>query len=435
MRTNKGKLIFFTFKVQDMIRLVCLLLSISLFALPLKALPAQDLPTAERDTVYLTSNKKRVNIPFKFVHNLIVIQLRINGSSPLNLILDSGVKNTLITQLFFTDSLDLNEVNKIQIRGLGEGHAIEAYQSGGNHISMPGIEGVNNQVYVLMEDVFHLSTRMGMPVHGIIGYDIFKNFVVKINYNTNILTLYPPDTKLKKRKKAEEYPLYIEGSKAYVYGKVRQHNGDTVRVKLVLDTGASHSLSLYLPTDERLMLPPKVMKAYLGRGLSGDILGKVGRLDAFSLGRYEMEDLTASYPDEASIKLALNIAGRNGNLGSDILSRFTAIFDYPHNRLVLIPNRRFREPFNYNMAGFEVTTPWPGKNLYIVSNVIEDSPAKLVGLEPGDQLLDVNGKDCNEINLPELLRLLESKPGRKLKIRLRRETEILDVDLVLQSRI
>lgn len=396
---------------------------------------AQEALSMDSDTVFFTSKRKKINIPFNLVHNLIVIPVRINSSQPLNFILDSGVKNTLITHLYHNDSLDLKEINKITINGLGEGHAIEAYESDGNEMFMRGIKGINHRVYVLLEDVFNLSNYMGMPVHGIIGYDIFKNFIVKIDYSSKMLTLYRPDAALKKKRKAEEYPLHIEKTKAYVYGKVRQHNGDTVKVKLVIDTGASHSLSLYLPSDGRLTLPPKVMKAYLGRGLSGDLHGKIGRLDAFSLGRYELEDLPASYPDESSIKMAINMGGRNGNLGSDVLSRFTVIFDYPHSRLTLIPNRRFKEPFNYNMAGFEVVTPLPGTNFYVISNVVEGSPAKLLGLEPGDQLLDINGRKCAELMLPELMSILKSRPGRTLRLRLRRQNEILNVDLVLQSRI
>lgn len=396
---------------------------------------AQEALSMDSDTVFFTSKRKKVNIPFDLVHNLIVIPVRINSSQPLNFILDSGVKNTLITHLYHDDSLDLKDVNKIEIQGLGEGHSIEAYESDGNEMFMRGIKGINHRVYVLLEDVFDLSSYMGMPVHGIIGYDIFKNFIVKINYSNKQLTLYRPDIELKKKRKAEEYPLHIEGTKAYVHGNVRQHNGDTIKVKLVIDTGASHSLSLYLPSDGRLALPPKVMRAYLGRGLSGDLHGQIGRLEAFALGKYELQDLPASYPDSESIKHALNMGGRNGNLGSDVLSRFTAIFDYPHSRLTLIPNHRFKEPFNYNMAGFEVVTPLPGTNFYVISNVVEDSPAKLLGLEPGDQLLNINGRKCHELMLPELLEILKSKPGRTLRLRLKRQQEILDVDLVLQSRI
>lgn len=390
---------------------------------------------SESDTVYFTSNRNKITLPFRLVHNLIVLPVQINNSQPLNFILDSGVRNTLITQLYFSDSLDLKESNRIKIRGLGEGYSVEALHSTGNNMYLPGIQGDNHTVYVLLEDVFDLSMRMGMPVHGIIGYDIFKNFIVKINYSNETITLYRPDCKIRKKRRAEEYPLHIEDSKPYLYATVMQHNGDSLDVKLIVDTGASHSLSLYLPTDERLTLPPKVMQAYLGRGLGGDINGKIGRLDGFKLGKYEMENLTASYPDEEAVKLALNIAGRNGNLGSAILKRFTVIFDYPHQRITLIPNRRFKEPFNYNMAGFEISTPLPGANFYIVSNVVDDSPAKMVGMKPGDQILHINGKNCQELQLQELLNMLDSKPGRKLRIRLKREEEIIDVDFVLQSRI
>jgi hypothetical protein len=388
-----------------------------------------------RDTVYFTSNRKSIHIPFKLVHNLVIIPLRINGSGELNFILDSGVKSTLITRLYFNDSLSLNSASKITVQGLGIGYKIEALASNGNNLYMRGIQGDNQQVFVLLEDVFNLSTRMGMPVHGIIGYDIFKNFIVKIDYSKKVLTLYRPDAVVKTKKGSETYPLHIEENKPYIFANIRQHNGDTVKVKLVVDTGASHTLSLYLPTDDRLMLPPKVMEAYLGRGLSGDVNGKIGRLDGFSLGKYELHNLPASYPNEASIKTALNVANRNGNLGSDILNRFTVIFDYPHSRMTLLPNRKYKQPFHFNMSGFEVSTPLPGTNFYIVSYVVEGSPATIVGLKPGDQLVTINGRDCKDLDLNGLLEIMEGRPGQKLRMQLRRDSKLIQVDIVLESRI
>jgi len=392
-------------------------------------------PVQPHDTVYFTTGRKSIQIPFKLVHNLIVMPIKINNSNSLNFILDTGVRSTLITRLYYSDSLELNHTKRTQIRGLGSGYTIEAIISSGNSLNLPGIIGENQEIYVLMEDIFNLSTRMGMPIHGIIGYDIFKNFVVKVNYSSKILTLYRPDLRLKKKRKAEEYPLHIENEKAYVYANVRQHNGDTLQVKLVVDTGASHTLSLYLPSNDKLELPPKTMEAYLGRGLSGDINGKIGRLPGFSMGRYELQDLPASYPDEASIKAALNIANRNGNLGSDILKRFTVIFDYPHKRLLLLPNSKYKVPFHFNMSGFEVSTPLPGVNFYEVSNVVPNSPATAAGVQNGDELVSINGRSCFDLNLNEVLEVMESKPGRKLRLKLRRNGEVIDLVLVLQSRI
>lgn len=389
----------------------------------------------ETDTAYFTNKSKKLKIPFKLAHNLIVIPLRINDSPPLNFILDSGVNSTLITQLGFSDTLSLNNSSKITVQGLGTGDTLQALASYGNSIHLPNIKGENQDVFVLLEDVFNLSTRMGMPIHGIVGYDIFKNFIVKINYNTKVITLYRPDTKVRVNKKSEVYDLHIEDCKAYVYAKVRQYNGDSLNVKLVVDTGASHSLSLYLPTHEKLKLPPKVMEAYLGRGLSGDIHGKIGRLNSMSLGRYQFQDLPASFPNEDAIRVALKVANRNGNLGSDILKRFTVIFDYPHNKLYLLANHKYKQPFTYNISGFEISTPMPGINVYVVANVTKDSAAETAGIKAGDQLITVNGQDCNEMDLNSVLEQLEGKPGQLLRLTLRRDLAPYRVVLTLTNSI
>jgi hypothetical protein len=398
-------------------------------------LPDVNARQTEADTAYFSDKRTRLKIPFKLVHNLIIIPVQINNSSPLNLILDSGVNSTIITKLYYSDSLELKDSEKIAIRGLGEGYTVEALVSKGNSLKLSKAQGYNQEIYVLLDDIFELSTRMGMPVHGIIGNDIFKNFIVKIDYSKEIITLYKPTTKIKIRKKAEVYPLYIENNKAYIEAHVKQYNGDPVQVKLVVDTGASHSLSLYLPTHEKLVLPPKVMEAYLGRGLSGDINGKIGRINGMKLGRYEFDDLPATYPDESAVKHALNIANRNGNLGSDILKRFTVIFDYPNNRLILEPNRKFKQPFNYNIAGFEVSTPMPGLNVYLVANVVKNSEAQEAGIKPGDQLISVNGQRCHELKLTDILHILESKPGKQVRLQLRRDEKPYEVTLTLRNRI
>ncbi|NEM98749.1 aspartyl protease family protein [Pontibacter burrus] len=411
-----------------------LLLLLCLFGC-IKMLPAQG-KSVSPDTAYFTTKANKVKIPFKLVHNLIVIPVSINDSKPLNFILDSGVNSTLITHLEYSDSLNLNNSSKITVRGLGQGYEIEAIVSDSNYMHLPGIKGEGQEVFVLMEDVFNLSTRMGMPIHGIIGYDIFKNFIVKINYSASMLTLYRPDTRIKVNKKSEQYELQIEDCKAYLYANVRQYNGDSLQVKLVVDTGASHSLSLYLPTNEKLKLPPKVMEAYLGRGLSGDVHGKIGRLNSMQLGKYEFVDLPASYPDEEAIKLAMNVANRNGNLGSDILKRFTVIFDYPNNKLYLMPNRRYKMPFTYNIAGFELSTPMPGLNVFVIANVAKNSAAYEAGIQSGDQLVSINGVDCRDLELKKVLDLLDGRPGQQLRLILRRNLEEpYRVTLTLANRI
>ena len=39
---------------------------------------------------------------------------------------------------------------------------------------------------------FDLSSKMGTTIHGIIGYNLLRNFVVKINYRTKRIHFYNP---------------------------------------------------------------------------------------------------------------------------------------------------------------------------------------------------------------------------------------------------
>ena len=43
-------------------------------------------------------------------------------------------------------------------------------------------------------DLFLVAPRLGVPVHGIIGYDVFKDLIVEINYNTEKIKFYNPET-------------------------------------------------------------------------------------------------------------------------------------------------------------------------------------------------------------------------------------------------
>src|SRR5215472_15550029 len=41
-------------------------------------------------------------------------------------------------------------------------------------------------------------------------------------------------------------------------------------------------------------------------------------------------------------------------IGGRILKRFTVTFDYPHHRILLVPNSRFSDPFRTNESGLSL---------------------------------------------------------------------------------
>ncbi|WP_066504879.1 PDZ domain-containing protein [Rufibacter sp. DG15C] len=381
-------------------------------------------------------HRNSVKIPFKLVHNLIVIPVNINSSKPLNYIVDTGVETTLITELGRRDSIELNNVRPLDLRGFGKGVGIKALSTSGNRIHFSGIEARGQQMLVLMENIFNLSTRLGIEVHGIIGYTLFKNFIVEIDYEQKVLILYKKGKYPQRRlKKSSCIPLTIEDSKPYVEAVISSEDGAKHPIRLVIDSGLSTTMLLYLPTIPTMQLPKNHIEAFLGRGLNGEIHGQIGRIETLQLGDYVLNRPPVSFPDSVFIQHALNLKNRNGNLGADILQRFRVVFDYQNGQMFLKRNHKYSAPFYFNLSGLEIVTPIPGLKFYTISDVLANSPGQRAGILKGDALLNIDGVNCSTKTLEEILHLFQSKPGRKLKVEVKRNGATVKTTLRLSDVI
>lgn len=383
------------------------------------------------------STKRYVKVPFKFISNLIIIPLRINNSDTLNFILDTGLNTTIITELMLGETLSLNYADEIELHGLGEGAPLQAYHSRFNDIFIEDIKGINQDLYVLKENIFHLSTKLGYPVHGILGYDIFNHFVVEINYDRNFLVFHDPlQYKYKKQKRNEtRLPLYISKSKTYINVEIVQNDGNKIKTKLLLDTGASHSLWLNIQSHPLLKIPEKTIRNYLGSGLNGDIYGRIGRLQQLQIGKNILKDVIISYPDSIAIVNALGLDERNGSMGGEILKRFNIVMDYDNKLISLRKNDFFDFEFNYNMSGIEIIAPFPGVNYYKIYQIREGSPAEKAGLKVGDEIFAVNNKPADKLSLNEITDLFRKKKGKKIKLIVYRGDEKLKCEFYLEKLI
>lgn len=371
-----------------------------------------------------TEKTAKVILPFKIVNNLVIVPLFINNSDTLRFILDTGVKVALITEMQVEEAFDVKEAKPQKIKGLGDGEELDALLIVDNSFRISSLYGQHHDLLILLEDIFFLSTRLNTRVNGLVGYDVFKNFPVEIDYQSRKIIFHNPKKRLQTRG-FQAFDLTIEGGKPYITAQVEIEKGRSVPVKLLIDTGASHSLSLELNDEKGISLPPKTIDAYLGKGLSGDLEGKIGRIGRVKIGKYTFEDVPTSYPDTASMGGFYGIAGRNGSLGSNIVKRFRVIFDYPNGKIYLKPNRDLKKPFYPNLAGLEFNAPIPGLKYYVISQVTPNMPAAKVGLKVGDELLGLNGQMAASYEINDINELLHSRPGKKINIRIKRNGEVL----------
>lgn len=365
-------------------------------------------------------NIKKTSFNFKLVNNLVVIPVLINESDTLNFILDTGLKTTLITNLPKKDSLMLKLAQKYTVKGLGTEGDLDVFLSYGNKIKVDGIICEYYNTYILTDDKFDLSGELGMNIHGLIGADIFENFIVRISYSTNRITIYDPDNfKYTRRdKKNVITDLVIYKSKPYIDLNVVNEQGENVKVKLLIDSGSSDALWLFPDTNEDIIVPDKNKYSFLGKGLSGRIYGYNARTKQLKIGRYFFNNITTSFPDSLSIVNSYNqdIMNRNGSIGAEILRRFDVIIDYKNQKLTLHKNKYFKDEFNFNMGGMEVRSIFGIFPIFEVSYINSGSPADKAGIKVGDQIVRINGINTFNYSVIEINSMMRNKEGKKINI-------------------
>jgi len=418
---------------------------------------------------FFFNNDVSEKIHFEFISNLIIIPLEINNVT-LSFLLDTGVSRPILFNLTERDSLELKDTKSFYLRGLGGDGQLKALKSSYNRFKIGNAVSTNQDLYVVYDKTINFTSRLGVLVHGIIGYDVFKDFVVEINYNAKYIRLHKPNSfRPKSSKKWKTLPIIIHKRKPYLEAEVTI---DTIKkpIKLLIDTGSSDALWLF--EDKEYGLIPKkdlVFVDYLGKGLSGSVYGKRSRVNLFVLSDFSLKDVNVAFPDSLSINAAKVYKGRNGSIGSSILKRFNLFFDYTNKKLYLKKNEFFREPFTYNNSGIvlehngsmfvkeEIEVPFSRStynsketrnavkiNLsinYIMSlkpnyKIVEvrlSSNAYATGLRVDDILIDINREPAYNFKLAEINELLHAETGKGIRLKIERQGEIIEFKFKLDD--
>lgn len=380
----------------------------------------------------LPNNRKSIIVPFELYNNLIIVKIKYNNFLTLNFILDTGVRSAILTDSKMALLIQAKTVRPIKIGGLGGTQELNALIATGLSYSIAGLDGKDQLLIILTDDIFSLSKFIGKEVHGILGYEIFNRFVVEINYKNRFLKLHEPSS-YRYKGNGELIPLEVEDTKPFIPAKLKIKGDSTIPVKLIVDTGAGHALALYKGTHPQIVFPEKVIPSLLGRGLSGDIHGYIGRVKSLKLGDYVIDNIISSFPDSTELAESVTSHNRNGNLGADILSRYKVIFNYAGGYMILEKQRRRHRPFYFNMSGIDIICTGEDLQTYIIDYVRPNSPADKAEIQTGDVIVEIN--DRTDMNLSDINTLFQSRPGRKIFLRIKRGEQYLKKSVVLKELI
>jgi hypothetical protein len=373
----------------------------------------------------LANGKKSVQIPIEIQNNLVVLPVVLNGRLPLKFVLDTGVRNAILTEKTFSDILNLSYSRRYVIAGLGGEMLIEAHITNNVSIDLPGVTGKGHAMLVLEQDYVELRNYLGTDVHGVLGYEVFSRFVVEIDYKNKLLTLSLPG-KQRYGRKFKKLAISVEDTKPYVMVDIQMNDSTKVACKLLVDSGASHGLVLESDSDPKLQPPANHVESIIGRGLGGVITGKIGRVKSLKLGSFTIPNVISNFPDSESyvdtIKTNPRVF-RNGSLGGEILSRFTVAFNFAQSELYLKKNDEFKKKFYYNLSGITLKAKGADLSKFEITDIRAGSAADKAGFQVGDILITVNGFSARELDLNAINGLLNSKPGKRMALEIERGSE------------
>lgn len=384
----------------------------------------------------LPKGVSHVDIPFDYENDFIILNVLFNGTLPLRFIFDTGAEHTILTKKAVTDLFQIQYDRKFTIYGSDLSTVLYAYLARGITLKIDNLIATNRNILVLEEDYFRFQEFAGINVQGILGSDLFRRFVVKINFKRQIVTFIDPMTFEPPERGYEAIDIDLERHKPYIQTQIAVNaGGDRHPARLLIDTGGSLSLLLYTNTDINIELPPKVIRTNIGMGLGGFLQGALGRIEEIEFGPFSFNEVVTNFQELEVDMDSLKIADRHGILGNHILKRFTVYIDYIRGKMYLKPTRRYKAKFKYDRSGLSLSASGPALNEFTIFNVVEGSPADEAGIETGDQIRRINGWPTAFFSLGDISRKLRKRKGKIIRMVVEREDEILKFEFRLRDLI
>ncbi|MDP4290053.1 MAG: aspartyl protease family protein, partial [Bacteroidota bacterium] len=357
-----------------------------------------------------------------------------NDRLPLHFIFDTGVHTSIITDKTLSDLIGVKYDRMYTMSGIGEHKQFNVYLANGVSVDFPGLLGRSLNMLVLEEDYLLLKNYLGASIHGILGTDLLLNLVLTIDYENHKLIFQTPQS-FKPPRRAIGIPIMIHDNKPYILLPVTLLDGTKIDAKLLVDTGASHSLLLELFSEPKIKIENNFIKTILGRGLAGSIDGWIGRVKQMDVGNIAFKNVITFFTDTNSYNKNYVLAGRNGTIGGDLLGRFSVTIDYSRQMMYFERNVTYKLPFEFNMAGFDVIGSGDYFDKIEVVNVIDKSPAYEAGLRAGDIIRQINGISGKALSVNEFNNILRSRPGKVIHLRILRNNVKLSLKFKLKRLV
>ncbi|MGA7673445.1 MAG: aspartyl protease family protein [Rhizomicrobium sp.] len=368
----------------------------------------------------IAGDAAQTTFAFRLINNHIYGKAKVDGKGPFLFAFDTGGHNIVTPPIAM--ELGLKIEGNLPTAGAGEG--------GFTHIDRLEIGNavVKDQLFIVFP-LDKLSDIEGIPLPGMVGYEIFRRFITRIDYGAKTITLIDPKH-FDPKDAGTPIHFTFNDQIPEVMGTF-----EGLPAKFDIDTGARSELTLTKPFAEKNGLRashPHGVDAVDGWGVGGPSTGYVTRGKTMTLGSVPIDNVIATLATQSKGAFAGN--DYSGNVGGGILKRFIVTFDYGNQTMYLKPLLSpVTDTGAFDRAGMWINQSTHG---FKIADVTRHSPAEEAGLKTNDTITAVDGASAIDIPLYDLReRLRNDQPGTVVTFTIKRGAKSKTVKVTLRDLI
>jgi len=253
---------------------------------------------AEAPQTAAASVPATTSVPFTLADNLIVVNAQINGVAG-NYLVDTGAQTTVLNRTRFASD-DIETVAMDHAAPSGVGGAMQDVQGAvGLQLNWGAIQISDLRGMVM--DLAHLENSIGVPVAGIIGFNVLERFQIHFDYAAGELTLYSLDEDDRPLVQSDlGEPAQITPFEMAMHIPVFPVQIAGLELRMGLDSGAGGAM-LFERWQTTLAGQYEFVERTELRGGDKNVqMGDVVRIDNMQLGDIDYADMTFRFNDIAA---------------------------------------------------------------------------------------------------------------------------------------
>ncbi len=375
---------------RHLVSVLCLLSSVLWFLSGCSLVPRR--PEAPERTVTI---REPATVPASIVSNFLLVEARQDDGQTYRFLIDTGSSATLVSPALAARLREKDRRNTTRrttrVRG-AHGAEAELESAVLRKLWLGAVRF--ERVPVLLYEFSELSHHLGVPVDGVIGFPLFSDVLLTVDYPRSRLVLAPRpfhQTPPRASDRATTLPFGAERGTPLIPVQLGAES-----FNVLIDTGSDGGLNLN---------PAGLHPRFVSGPRPGKIVTSIDRDRRQLVGRLAQDLLIGTHTVEQPVT---DLTDQLSALGGELLRHFSLTFDQPRGMVTF--TRDAAGPVQMESRRDTGLSFDRSPAYWRVLGIVPDTPTEKTSLQPGDICVRINGEPVDKWDHERYAALLRSAP-------------------------